>query len=128
MPSCCNAAGVTRDVFIPDDLIVGDHVQTAEALLTAGVAYVRGDLLSVDASNVVNLAADPAEAKFIMPFTLSAEQATAHAATGRQVQFYNQGEFAQDRVSLAGVPLTPEQILAAKAVLGPQKIELRRVL
>lgn len=128
MQSCCNAAGVTRDVFTPDDLIVGDHVQTTEALLTGGVAYARGDLLGVDATNTVSLVADPANAKYIMPFTLTAAEATAHAATGNQLQFYSQGEFAQDRVKLAGVALTAPQIVAAKAALGPQKIELRRVL
>jgi hypothetical protein len=128
MQSCCNAAGVTRDVSAQDDLIVGDHVQTAEALLTGGVDYARGDLLALSAANVVSLVADPANAKYIMPFTLTAAEATAHAATGKQLQFYNQGEFAQDRVKMAGVLLTAPQIVAAKAALGPQKIELRRVL
>ncbi|HYW57686.1 MAG TPA: hypothetical protein VE934_12040 [Polaromonas sp.] len=131
MQTCCAAAGVTRDTLAVDELIVGDHVQTAEALLTGGVAYKRGDLLGVTAgTNVVTHIADAtlANAQYIMPFDLTAGEATAHAATGRQLQFYNQGEFAQDRVYLSGVALTAPQVLAAKAALGPRKIELRKVL
>jgi hypothetical protein len=129
--TCCTSAGVTRDVYAPDDLIVGDHVQTAEALLTPGAAYTRGDLLVLTpATNTVVLAtaATLANANFIMPFTLTSAEATAHAATGKQLQYYNQGEYAQDRVKLAGVLLTPAQIITAKGALSPRNIELRRVL
>lgn len=131
MQTCCSAAGYLRETLAVDDLIVGDHVQTAEALLTGAVAYKRGDLLGVTpATNVVVLIDNGtlANAQYIMPFDLTAAEATAHVATGKQLQFYNQGEFAQDRVSLGGVALTAPQILAAKAALGPRNIELRKVL
>ena len=129
--SCCNAAGVTRDTSANDDLIVGDHVQTTGVILTGAVAYARGDLLGITAAtNVATLIADAtlANSQYIMPFTLTADEATAHVATGKEIQVYNQGEFAQDKVSLSGVALTAPQILAAKAALGPRKIELRKVL
>lgn len=128
--TCCTSAGRTVQTLVRDSLIVGDHVQTTEALLTGGVAYARGDLLTVSAANVVILATAGtiADVDYIMPFTLTAEEATGHAATGKQLQFYNQGEFAQDRVFLAGVALTAPQIVAAKAALGVKNIELRRVL
>lgn len=129
--SCCNAAGATRDTSAQDDLIVGDHVQTTGVLLTGGVAYARGDLLGVTAvTNVATLIANGtmANSQYIMPFTLTAAEATAHAATGKEIQVYNQGEFAQDKVSFSGVALTGPEILAVKAALGPRKIELRKVL
>jgi hypothetical protein len=100
-------------------------------ILTGAVAYARGDLLGVTAAtNVATLIANGtlADAQYIMPFTLTAAEATAHVATGKEVQVYNQGEFAQDKVSLSGVALTAPQILAAKAAMGPRKIELRKVL
>lgn len=131
MQTCCSAAGYLRETLAVDGLIVGDQVQTTEALLTGGVAYKRGDLLGVTpVTNVVVLIDNGtlANAVYIMPFDLTAGEATAHVATGKQLQFYNQGEFAQDRVSLGGVALTAPQILAAKAALGPRQIELRKVL
>ena len=129
--TCCNAAGVTRDVSSADDLIVGDHVQTTGVLLTGAVAYTRGDLLGITAAtNVATLISNGtlANSQYIMPFTLTAGEATAHAAAGKEIQVYNQGEFAQDKISLSGVALTAPEILAAKAALGPRKIELRKVL
>lgn len=124
-------AGVVRDTSSPDNLIVGDDVGTVEVLLTGGVAYARGDLLILNATtNVVTLAsaATIATATHIMPFTLTAPEATAHAATGKQIGVYNEGEFAQDLVTLAGVVLTAPQIVAAKAVLNSRDIKLRKVL
>lgn len=124
-------AGATSDTFSPDNLIVGDNIGTVEALLTGGVAYARGDLLILNATtNVVTLAAGGtiADADLVMPHTLTSTEATAHAATGKQLQFYSTGEFAQDRVTLAGVALTAPQIVAAKAALNTRDIKLRKVL
>lgn len=131
MPQYNPVAGKTTDTFTPDDLIVGDDIGTVETLLTGGVAYARGDLLILNATtNVMTLAAAGtiATATHIMPHTLTSTEATAHAATGKQLQFYNEGEFAQDRVTLAGVALTAPQIVAAKAVLNSRDIKLRKVL
>ena len=129
--SCCNAAGMSRDTMATDGLVVGDHIQTTGVILTGGVAYARGDILGVTAvTNVATLIANGtmANSQYIMPFTLTAAEATAHVASGKEVQVYNQGEFAQDKVSFAGVALTGPEILAVKAALGPRKIELRKVL
>lgn len=129
--SCCNAAGSTTENLALDGLIAGDHVQTTGVILTGAVAYARGDLLGITAATNVAVLIDNAtlaNAQYIMPFTLTGAEATAHVATGREVQVFAMGEFAQDKVTLSGVALTAPQILAAKAALGPRKIQLRKVL
>lgn len=120
----------TTDTFSPDGLIAGACIETTEALITGGVAYARGDLLVVSASNVVSLATAGtlANARYIMPFNLSIAESTAHAATGKQLGFYNDGEFDQDFVKLAGVALTAPQIVAAKPVLTAVGVQLRKVV
>jgi hypothetical protein len=131
MPQYAPVAGKTTDTFTPDNLIVGEDLDTVEVLLTGAVAYARGDLLILNATtNVVTLAAAGtiANVTHVMPFTLSAADATAQVATGKQVAVYSEGEFAQDLVTLAGVALTAPQIVAAKAALNTKQITLRKVL
>lgn len=125
----CTQAGVSRTAFTPDGLIVGDDIETTEVFITPGVDYKRGDLLAHDAAtNTVNTTADPAQAVFIMVHDLSAAQATAHAATGYQLQVYCDGEFSQSAVTLKGVALTNVQVPVAKGALARHSIELRRVI
>lgn len=129
--SCCNGAGAESFSSSEDRLIVGDKVQTAEAYLTGGVAYAKGDVLVLNATtNVASLAVDGtlANAQYIMPFTLTAGEATAHAATGLHLQFYCQGEFDESLVKVGGVALTAPQILVAKAAFAKTAIQLRKVL
>lgn len=131
MPQYNPVAGKTSDTFTPDNLIVGDDLSSVEVLLTGAVAYARGDLLILNAAtNVVTLAAAGTigTATHIMPFTLAAADATAHAAAGKQIAVYNEGEFAQDLVTLSGLALTAPQIVAAKAALNTKQIVLRKVL
>jgi hypothetical protein len=125
-----NNAGVARETAAYDNLIVGDHVQTMEALITGAVAYSRGDILKLTpTTNVVvpAIAADlvPTNVLLISVHTLTAAEATTHAATGRQLQHYSQGEYAAELLTLSGVALTAPQILAAKAAFAAQNIEIR---
>jgi len=122
-------AGNSGHSFNYDGLLFGD-VQTGEAYLTPGVAYSRGDLLSLDATtNTVSLATSNSldTTHYVMPFTLTAAQSTAHAASGSYLSFYNQGEFNDALVTFAGVALTQAEIDQAKASLVGTGIRLRHV-
>lgn len=127
---CCAGAGVTVDTFTPDNLVVGDHIQTHSAYITPGVAYARGDLLTyTPATNMVAPAAAGtiANAKFISVHTLTALEATDHAATGHTLDVYCHGEYNDSAVSVEGVLLTDPQKIVATGALAPH-IQLRKVI
>lgn len=122
-------AGNASQTYNYDGLTWGS-IETAEAYLTGGVVYSRGDLLSVDpVTNIASLATPSslATTHLVMPFSLTALQATAHNATGLYLAFYSQGEFNDALVTYAGVPLTQPQIDQAKASLVGTGIRLRRI-
>ena len=110
-----------------DNLIVGDHVQTNNTLVTTAVARARGDLLIISAANVATLATDPAVWDAIAVEDMTADQATYHAANGIEAAVYTQGEFDVALCKISGVVLTGGQYAAARARGAKLNIELRKV-
>jgi hypothetical protein len=121
-----NRTGQSTVTLTPDDLIAGP-VETANVFLTANVVYRRGDLLSYAdvATNTVKPATDPAEAKFIVVIDMSAAEATAQASSGLMLPVYASGEFSADKVTLAGVALTRDQLKSAMGSLNQHGVYLR---
>lgn len=110
-----------------DQLIVGDHVQTNNTLVTTAVARARGDLLIISAANVATHATDPAVWDAIAVEDMTAAQATYHAANGIEAAVYTQGEFDVALCKISGVVLTGGQYAAARARGAKLNIELRKV-
>jgi hypothetical protein len=110
-----------------DQLIVGDHVQTNNTLVTTAVARARGDLLIIGAGNVATHATDPAVWDAIAVEGMTAAQATYHAANGIEAAVYTQGEFDVALCKISGVVLTGGQYAAARARGAKLNIELRKV-
>ena len=110
-----------------DQLIVGDHVQTNNALATTGVALARGDLLTVSATNVAARATDPAIWDAIAVHDMTAAEVTYHAANGIEIGTYTQGEFDVALCKIGGVVLSAGQYAAARARGAKLNIELRKV-
>ena len=113
-------------------LVVGDGIRTENAKPTTGVAYKRGDLLNVNASNV---AAHPVVAESVVGdwnaialADFTAEQSTYHATNNLEMPIYVQGAFDVALVTIAGEPLAAGQIDAVRAQALTNKIELRKVV
>lgn len=112
-----------------DMLVVGDHVQTNNALCPSGVVIARGDLLKLTpATNTYALATSAGDFDAIAVHSFTAVQTTAHAAGGYEIAGYTQGEFDVAMCSLAGVKLTLAQQPAARGRGAQLNIELRKVV
>jgi hypothetical protein len=125
---CCETPTVT---FSRNDdmLVVGDHVQTNNALCPTGVIINRGDLLKLNAStNSYSLATLPGDFDAIAIHSLTVVQTTAHAAAGYEIAGYTQGEFDIAMCSLSGVKLTLAQYAPARGRGAQLNIELRKVV
>ncbi len=125
---CCGASTVNFSRN-DDTLIVGDHVQTNNALCPSGVVINRGDLLKLNASiNSYSLATLPGDFDAIAVHSLTVIQTTAHASAGYEIAGYTQGEFDIAMCSLSGVKLTPAQYASARGRGAQLNIELRKVV
>lgn len=119
------------ETIVSKQLIVGDGVRTENAKPTTGTAYKRGDLVHVDANNVVThptFTGDTLsawEAVVVTDFT--AEQSTYHVNNGLEMPIYVQGPFDVEVVTVNGTELTAAQVDGVRAQALKNKLELRKV-
>lgn len=119
------------ETIVSKQLIVGDGVRTENAKPTTGTAYKRGDLVHVDANNVVihptftGNALSAWEAIVVTDFT--AEQSTYHVNNGLEMPIYVQGAFDVEVITVNGTELTTAQVDGVRAQALKNKLELRKV-
>lgn len=119
------------ETLVSKQLIVGDGVRTENAKPTTGTAYKRGDLVHVDANNVVihptftGNALSAWEAIVVTDFT--AEQSTYHVNNGLEMPIYVQGAFDVEVITVNGTELTTAQVDGVRAQALKNKLELRKV-
>lgn len=124
MSSTLVSGAVTDVPFVVD----AAGVRTDTALPTTSVAYAKGDLLILSASNVLTLATDPAIWNVIAAADVTATQATAHATAVREIPIYTAGAFNVDQCRIGGVVLASNQKAAARAKAIDNGFELRKVV
>jgi hypothetical protein len=126
--SCCDNPTVTLTVNI-DHLIVGDHVQTTEVYVKGGIVIKRGDLLKITpATNEADLATAADDWDVIAVHSMDATQTTYHNTNSLMIGAYNQGEYNEEEIKIAGVVLVPADILKAKGHANKGKnIEIRKL-
>ena len=99
-----------------EPLVLGTTgIQTNSFLPTTATAYKRGDLVAVSAAGVLTHSADGADFNAIILESVTAAQATKHAADGIGIPVYTQLDANLDAVMINGVKLNTSQKLAAKA-------------
>ena len=120
------------ETIVTNQLVVGDNVRTENAKPTTAVAYKRGDLVHVDANNVVTHPTFTGDAlgawEAIVAQDFSIQQSTYHAANNIEMPLYVQGAFDVAVVTVKGVALTTAQMDSVRAQALKNKIELRKVV
>lgn len=126
--SCCENNAVSLTVMV-DQLVVGDHVQTTEVYVKTGIVIKRGDLLKVSAAtNEADLATAADDWDVIAVHSMDATQTTYHNTNSLMIGAYNQGEFNEEEIKLAGVVLSAADIKKAKGHANKGKnIEIRKM-
>lgn len=124
MSSTLVSGAVTDVPFVVD----AAGVRTDTALPTTSVAYAKGDLLILSASNVLTLATDPAVWDVIAADNVTAAQSVIHAAAGREIAIYTAGAFNVDQCRIGGTVLASNQKAAARAKAIKNGYELRKVV
>ena len=120
------------ETIVVKQLVVGDNVRTENAKPTTATTYKCGDLVHVDANNLVThptFTGDVLSAwEAIVVEDFSIEQSTYHAANNLEMPLYVQGAFDVAVVTVKGVALTAAQMDSVRAQALKNKIELRKVV
>ena len=120
------------ETIVANQLVVGDNVRTENAKPTTAVAYKRGDLVHVDANNVVTHPTFTGDAlgawEAIVVQDFSIQQSTYHAANHIEMPLYVQGTFNKKDIKKKKINLNTAQMDSVRAQALKNKIELRKVV